>query len=626
MEDRPPVDDLFGDEDVSLDGVMERTALLHEDSLDQIYQVLGEKEALAIVVRQLTAKNVSLEVTCEHLRSDLETQTGAEQTLRQEYDKVVIERDALVEANAVLRKTLNEFREKQLDHGPLTGREQLSPRTMYVQSQAINSVEHLDWVISNNQATTDIPEGLLQSSTTSVAVPSGARNAGESDTFRTITAATEDQTMLDPEICRAVGTYSQVCSPDIREQSTGVSGGEIFSTPHLFSTEFTAPDSSEDLHTLNQAISCDMNFSCAPLFSNLDTYGTHHHYDDYVAMQKLPNMETIDGQRLVCGSGPGSAAQGSISFLSDDFLETCAVAGNDYGMQGTEAVAAPDEPGTGEIRSRTASPTVSTGTPSSAATIITRKQGLTTGSTMNFVSPSSMSSSHSPSPLIRHVAPGSRPEQAQYDTLATQKISTALSEVEQRTQPSGPRLSPARRHSGDREARVGSPSQHKSARSDAHAAHDQMIIETDDQLKKVIAASYQNFGLSVQLSFRYGPGPFSATTIQLKTNWKRRAILDETTCEKLQKLADELMGFLPMPGDARSSAKEINLVRRLCSAAVVEQGHRTMKDIAFALHRNSELSKDESRLAELDFYSTLIVMQVHNEIEVNTQRRSKSFS
>jgi len=156
-------------------------------------------------------------------------------------------------------------------------------------------------------------------------------------------------------------------------------------------------------------------------------------------------------------------------------------------------------------------------------------------------------------------------------------------------------------------------------------AHNELAIETDDQLKKAIAASYQNFGLSLQLSFRYGPGPFSSTTIQLKTNWKRRAILNNTTYGKLQRLADEVLGFLPTPGNARSPAKEIDLVRRLCSAAVMEQEHRTMKDIAFALHRDSELSKDESRLAEFDFYSTLIVMQAHNENEVNTQQRLKSF-
>lgn len=141
--------------------MIERTALLHEDSLDHVYQVLEEKEALAILVRELTAKNVSLEVTCEQLRSDIEKQAGAAETLRQEYDQVVIERDALVEANAVLRKTLDEYRVKQLNLGPARGREQLSPSALHVEPQAINVMEHLDWGMLNCQAITEHPKDVL---------------------------------------------------------------------------------------------------------------------------------------------------------------------------------------------------------------------------------------------------------------------------------------------------------------------------------------------------------------------------------------------------------------------------------------------------------------------------------
>jgi len=117
--------------------------------------------------------------------------------------------------------------------------------------------------------------------------------------------------------------------------------------------------------------------------------------------------------------------------------------------------------------------------------------------------------------------------------------------------------------------------------------------------------------------FRYGPGTFSPTTIQLKTNWKRRAILNAATWSKLQSNADDILGFLPKPGFERTLMKELDLVHRLCRATMLPREHLNLKDIAFTLHRDGELSKDEARLAEFEFYSTLIVMQAQSKKEVS---------
>jgi len=45
------------------------------------------------------------------------------------------------------------------------------------------------------------------------------------------------------------------------------------STPQSFSIDSTVPGLSEDLRTRNQAMSWDINFHCALLFSNLDMHG-----------------------------------------------------------------------------------------------------------------------------------------------------------------------------------------------------------------------------------------------------------------------------------------------------------------------------------------------------------------
>lgn len=62
--------------------------------------------------------------------------------------------------------------------------------------------------------------------------------------------------------------------------------------------------------------------------------------------------------------------------------------------------------------------------------------------------------------------------------------------------------------------------------------------------------------------------------------------------------------------------KEASLIHRLIDGYRAKVVGKSLKAIAIELHRERDHTKDESNLAEFEFYSTLLVMRYCNEQEV----------
>lgn len=142
-------------------------------------------------------------------------------------------------------------------------------------------------------------------------------------------------------------------------------------------------------------------------------------------------------------------------------------------------------------------------------------------------------------------------------------------------------------------------------------------IDTDKSLKKAIQDSYVKFGIKISLQFRYGHGPFDRHTVELSTSWKRRSILTQASWNKLTEMSQEILHSLPKSDKSIHVQKEKSLIQRLCQHADGKVEERSLRAVAAALHRERDHTKDESNLADFEFYSTLIVMKHVDEQEVS---------
>lgn len=139
---------------------------------------------------------------------------------------------------------------------------------------------------------------------------------------------------------------------------------------------------------------------------------------------------------------------------------------------------------------------------------------------------------------------------------------------------------------------------------------------TDKSLKQAIQESYVTYGLETCLQFRYGSGPFHRCILELSTNWKGRSILSATSWKSLNGVLQQIMSLLPDIGKPKQMQKEKGLMQRILHGTRQKSEERSLKAVAMALHRERNHAKDESRVANFEFYSTLIVMRYLNESEV----------
>lgn len=138
----------------------------------------------------------------------------------------------------------------------------------------------------------------------------------------------------------------------------------------------------------------------------------------------------------------------------------------------------------------------------------------------------------------------------------------------------------------------------------------------DEALKKNIQDSYAKFGLTTTVQFRYGRGLFSPRIIELGTPWKKRSILTKPIWDKLNDLASQIMKFLPSLSGKGCTQKELALIHRLIDGYRANVVGKSLKALAIELHRERDHTKDESNLAEFEFYSTLLVIRHCDEQEV----------
>jgi len=143
---------------------------------------------------------------------------------------------------------------------------------------------------------------------------------------------------------------------------------------------------------------------------------------------------------------------------------------------------------------------------------------------------------------------------------------------------------------------------------------------TDKSLKQAISGSYTKFGLETHLIFRYGSGSFSHSTIDLSTNWKSRSVLNQTSWKSLNAASQRILSFLPAFAKNKQLQKEKGLVQRIMQGARPKVEEGSLKAIAVELHRERNHAKDESLLANFEFYSTLIIMRHFDKVEVSAER------
>jgi len=655
------------------------------------------------MVKDMTDRNTLLTGTCTQLSIELESSAGDVQALQLQYDKLVIQNDALLQDNSALREALEMFNANLADDVLMACSQHTGLDLSTHHLSTADDTERRDRTsVIHQDKVPDTEHHMLLTCTIPEYGANGMSIAPESP--RTIDVAF----MSSPGYCYTVREGSLPRPLDSEAHSSNVSREELFSTPQLFSTDITIPDFYVVGSCVQDSIEGgDKDFQGVSSLLNLNVDVMDQHETD----PRLINLEIVplatrddcrdpsssergnsknisrylqstydmssDGLGNTLGdpviswnhimedlaARPSALPFTATSFSSDDvlWLESQSAFGATTNLFSAPAmVANPDstgEPGSGistasvaattnppspclqEIKAvtrpqsqlgegmtinQTATPS---STPQSATTVMawSAEAELDAGSPMPFdlgfvaatlVSPSS--ATH-PNPMHVHQTENftyaSRYSSEQPQLHACASPNSRSSEVADTIEQERPQT---RCYHGEEEAVSSAYTERDSVTNSVSVAHEDMIIRNDEHLKEAIRTSYKRFGLFVQLGFRYGPGPFSATVIQLKTNWKLRAILKPATWEKLHKIADDLLGFFPKPDSTQLSAKEVNLLRRLCDSTTPRHEHRTLKDVAFALHRNSELLKDESRLGEFEFYSTLIVMEAYNQLEVST--------
>jgi len=143
---------------------------------------------------------------------------------------------------------------------------------------------------------------------------------------------------------------------------------------------------------------------------------------------------------------------------------------------------------------------------------------------------------------------------------------------------------------------------------------------TDKSLKHAIQNSYTKFGLETRLQFRYGSGPFDRSIIELSTSWKGRSVLNQKSWMFLNGALQQILSLLPASAKNTQLQKEKGLVQRIMRGARQRSEERSLKAIAVELHRERNHAKDESHLANFEFYSTLIVMRHFDKVEVSAER------
>jgi len=139
---------------------------------------------------------------------------------------------------------------------------------------------------------------------------------------------------------------------------------------------------------------------------------------------------------------------------------------------------------------------------------------------------------------------------------------------------------------------------------------------TDKSLKMAIQNSYIIYGLETRLQFRYGSGCFNRYTVELSTNWKGRSVLSRASWGVLNQMLQQILGSLPSSTQRMRLQKEKGLVQRILHSTRQKSEERSLRDMAMELRRQRDHAKDESHLANFEFYSTLIVMKSVDNAEV----------
>lgn len=135
--------------------ILDTTCMMFESGLDQLHALAEEKEGLQGLINDLTAKNQDLAKTCDRLGTEVEKGAELMRNIQQMYDKVVIERDALMEENHELRKALDKVHRLPIDTALSINRRPSSSKAPHYNMPTMEHFEESGVQTADNQDATE---------------------------------------------------------------------------------------------------------------------------------------------------------------------------------------------------------------------------------------------------------------------------------------------------------------------------------------------------------------------------------------------------------------------------------------------------------------------------------------
>lgn len=129
------------------------------------------------------------------------------------------------------------------------------------------------------------------------------------------------------------------------------------------------------------------------------------------------------------------------------------------------------------------------------------------------------------------------------------------------------------------------------------------------QVKQRTMASYEKYGVRTALVFSYTPEVFDPRSIDMRSVWKKRSILDGRSWKRLNISVEDVVRFLPEDSNITTAKKEGLLLKRICFGQSDPAVAHKVQDVVLLLHSRSECSRDEARMLKFECYSVLAILR-----------------
>lgn len=140
--------------------------------------------------------------------------------------------------------------------------------------------------------------------------------------------------------------------------------------------------------------------------------------------------------------------------------------------------------------------------------------------------------------------------------------------------------------------------------------------QTHADLKEAVIASYQHYGLDIELMFSYTPDNFHPRMINMRSSSKNKSLLTAAVMKMLKREALDILAFLPSSSDRRPVEQDIAVLKNILHGIGYPANRDSLQMLITSLHLKSKSSRDEARLAKFECYSILAVLRLQDISQV----------